>query len=444
MNITVVGAARSGIAAALLAESEGHRVFVTDSQPIDKMTQALMTLSSAGIQTEFGAHSPRALDADLVIVSPGVPPTNKVRKGAVEGGIEVIGELEYAWRLLQNPIVAITGTNGKTTTTALTAHVLNAAGRKAVVAGNIGVPLSSLVGVVDKSTIIVVEASSYQLDTTVDFRPNVAVVLNVTPDHLSYHGTFEHYVHAKWKILQNQRDNDVVILNADDPHAAAASSVAKGTVRYISVRTDVVGAFVRGDDVFLKSDEQHKEELLMSVRNVGLRGVHNLYNSMAAALSARALEVRNEDIRDSLQSFSGVEHRLENVRTHKGITYINDSKATNINAAWYALSSFDRPLIWIAGGRGDNNDYTMLDELVDTNVKSIVCIGEDADAIFSHWCTKHRCVKALTMAEAVHQASDLAESGDIVLFSPACKSFDMFADFEERGRVFREAVKGLE
>ncbi|MDZ4745324.1 MAG: UDP-N-acetylmuramoyl-L-alanine--D-glutamate ligase [bacterium] len=443
MKITVVGAARSGVAAALLAEREGHNVFVTDSKQIDSMGAALMTLSSEGIRSEFGAHSPRAFDADLIVVSPGVPPSNAVRQGALERGIEVIGELEFAWRHCKNPIVAITGTNGKTTTTALTAHVLNSAGRKAVVAGNIGTPLSSVVADVDNDAIIVVEVSSYQLDTTVDFRPNVSVLLNVTPDHLSYHGTFEHYVHAKWKIFKNQMASDIVILNADDPHAAAASSVARATVRYISVRTDVVGAFVRGDEVFLRSDEQHKEELLMSVRNVGLRGVHNLYNSMAAALSARAFEVRNEDIRDSLQSFSGVEHRLENVRTHKGVTYINDSKATNVNAAWYALSSFDRPLIWIAGGRGDNNDYASLDELVDTNVKAIVCIGEDADAIFTHWCAKMRCSKATTMDEAVHQAADLAESGDIVLFSPACKSFDMFSNFEERGRVFKESVSSL-
>lgn len=181
----------------------------------------------------------------------------------------------------------------------------------------------------------------------------------------------------------------------------------------------------------------------MPARRIGLPGVHNLYNSMAAALAARALEVRNEDIRDSLQSFNGVEHRLENVRTLNGVRYVNDSKATNINAAWYALSSYDRPIVWIAGGRGDNNDYTQLDDLVLTNVKAIICIGEEADPIFNHWCTEKRCIKALTMDEAVRDAASLAEQGDVVLFSPACKSFDMFANFEERGAVFKTSVASL-
>lgn len=443
MKITVVGAAKSGLAAARLAARQGHTVLVTDHRPASALDVDLDALHQAGITVEAGGHDPAAADADLVIVSPGVPPSNDVRQRAAANGVDVIGELEYASRFLTNPMVAITGTNGKTTTTALTTHLLLGGGKKAVAAGNIGTPLSDLVGTLTDDTIIVVETSSYQLDTTITFRPHVAVVLNITPDHLSYHGSFEHYVHAKWKIFAAQRKGDIVVLNADDPRAAEAASVARGTVHMISTRTEQHGAFVRGDEIILRVGPQHKEEMLMSVRRLGLPGVHNLYNSMAAALSARAFEVRNEDIRDSLQSFSGVEHRLEAVRTVNGVRYVNDSKATNINAAWYALSSYDRPLVWIAGGRGDNNDYAALDDLVAENVRAIVCMGEDADAIFNHWCTTKRCMKVATMHEAVRAAHDIAEADDIVLFSPACKSYDMFENFEHRGHVFKAAVLSL-
>jgi len=442
MRITVIGAAKSGLAAAELAHRQGHEVFVTEAKAADQASDAVQLLATHGIASEFGGHSTRALEADLIIVSPGVPPSHMLRKEAAANGLEVIGELEYASRFLTNPIVAITGTNGKTTTTALTAKVLTDGGKPAIAAGNIGTPLSSLVGTIDPSTIIVAECSSYQLDTTTSFRPHVSMILNITPDHLTYHGTFQQYVQAKWKIVANQQANDVVILNADDAHAANAASVARGMVRYFSLRQEVDGAFVRGDEIILR-DQQHNEEILMALRRLGLPGAHNSANSMAASLAARAFEVRNENIRDSLMSFNGVEHRLEAVRTHRGIRYINDSKATNVNAAWFALSSFDHPIVWIAGGRGDNNNYTELDELVAANVKAIVCVGEEAEAIFNHWCLTKRCVKAKSLDEAVRAASDLAATDDVVLFSPACKSFDMFANFEERGRAFKQIVTAL-
>jgi len=442
MRITIIGAGKSGLAAAELAVRNGETVFVSDAKSVDNSVEAAAFLGEREIASEFGGHTDAATKAELIIVSPGVPPTNPVRMEAQRLGIEVIGELEYASRFLINPIVAITGTNGKTTTTALTAHVLNDAGKPAMSAGNIGTPLSSLVGNINPATIIVAECSSYQLDTTTSFRPHVSMLLNITPDHLSYHGSFQQYVESKWKIAQYQQANDIVVLNADDAHTANASSVARGMVRFFSLLTEVDGAFVRGGEIILR-DQQHNEEILMPLRRLGLPGAHNTANSMAAALAARAFEVRNENIRDSLASFNGVEHRLENVRVHKSIRYINDSKATNINAAWFALSSYDHPVIWIAGGRGDNNDYGVLDDLVSENVKAIVCIGEDADTIFNHWCTTKRCVKVASMEEAVHAAADLAAKEDVVLFSPACKSFDMFANFEERGRAFKAAVASL-
>ncbi len=442
MRISVIGAALSGVAAAELALRQGHSVLVSESRPESAIAENAARLRDSGITLEAGGHTDAVYESDLIIVSPGVPPSHPIRLEAPRRGIELIGELEYASRFLSNPIVAITGTNGKTTTTALTAYILQQSGRSAVAAGNIGTPLSALVGSVSSDTIIVAECSSYQLDTIVTFRPKVSMILNITPDHLSYHGTFSQYVESKWKIASNQQEDDVVILNADDPAVAPAASVVRSSVRYFSTTREVDGAFIRGGEIVLR-DLQHTEEILMSLRRLGLPGVHNAANSMAATMAARAFEVRNENIRDSLMSFSGVEHRLEPVRTVKGARFVNDSKATNVNATWYALSSYDRPIVWIAGGRGDSNNYAELDELVAANVKSIVCIGEEADAIFNHWCTTKRCVKADTLEDALRIAQDMALAEEVVLFSPACKSFDMFANYEERGRAFKRIVAAL-
>jgi UDP-N-acetylmuramoylalanine--D-glutamate ligase len=442
MRISVIGAAKSGIASAELAQRQGHDVFVSESRSSDVASEAQARLREQGIAAEFGGHSDEVYRSDLIIISPGIVPSHPVRVEAERRGIELIGELEYASRHLTNPIIAITGTNGKTTTTALTAYILQQSGRSAVAAGNIGTPLCSLVGQITSDTVIVAECSSYQLDTIKTFRPQVSMILNITPDHLSYHGTFSNYVEAKWKIASNQQADDIVILNADDPAVAPAASVVRSSVRFFSTTREVEGAFIRGGEIVLR-DQQHTEEILMSLRRLGLPGVHNAANSMASTLAARAFEVRNENIRDSLMTFSGVEHRLETVRVLKGAKYVNDSKATNVNATWYALSSYDRPIVWIAGGRGDSNNYAELDELVSANVKSIVCIGEEADAIFNHWCTTKRCVKAETMEDAIRIASDMALADDVVLFSPACKSFDMFANYEERGRAFKRLVAAL-
>ena len=442
MRISVIGAALSGVAAAELALRQGHSVLVSESRPESAIAENAARLRDSGITLEAGGHTDAVYESDLIIVSPGVPPSHPIRLEAPRRGLELIGELEYASRFLSNPIVAITGTNGKTTTTALTAYILQQSGRSAVAAGNIGTPLSALVGSVSSDTIIVAECSSYQLDTIVTFRPKVSMILNITPDHLSYHGTFSQYVESKWKIASNQQEDDVVILNADDPAVAPAASVVRSSVRYFSTTREVDGAFIRGGEIVLR-DLQHTEEILMSLRRLGLPGVHNAANSMAATMAARAFEVRNENIRDSLMSFSGVEHRLEPVRTVKGARFVNDSKATNVNATWYALSSYDRPIVWIAGGRGDSNNYAELDELVAANVKSIVCIGEEADAIFNHWCTTKRCVKADTLEDALRIAQDMALAEEVVLFSPACKSFDMFANYEERGRAFKRIVAAL-
>ncbi|MES2767214.1 MAG: UDP-N-acetylmuramoyl-L-alanine--D-glutamate ligase [Bacteroidota bacterium] len=445
MKYTIVGAAKSGLAAAKLAKKQGDQVFVTEAKKKAESTDAFKTLDEAGIESEFGGHSDKALkNVDCVITSPGVYPGNQVIDEAIKRKIPIISELEFASRFLKNPIISITGTNGKTTTTALMEFILKEAGKKAVAAGNIGTPLSDLVGTISEDTIIVAETSSYQLDKIVTFKPKVAMILNITPDHMAYHGTMDEYTRAKWKTFLNQSQEDLLILNADDAATPAAIQLAKSTIAQFSVKDPVQrGIYLNSGDIVLRYPDHQKEETLMSLKDLRLPGMHNVYNSMAAALAARAFEVRNENIRDSLMKFSGVEHRLEHVRTIDGVEFINDSKATNINATWYGLSSFSKPIVWIAGGRGDANDYAELDELVAKNVHTIIAIGEDADTIFNHFCATKRIVKAATMEEAVERALENAKSGDIALLSPACKSFDMFMNYEHRGEVFKDAVNNL-
>jgi UDP-N-acetylmuramoylalanine--D-glutamate ligase len=444
MNITIIGAARSGLAAAELAVSKGEKVFLTESKPIESFVGISERLNNLQIESEFGCNSEKALKgAELIITSPGVLPTAPVIVEAEKLGIPIISELEYASSMMKNPLIAITGTNGKTTTTTLTAYILNKSGRKAVAAGNIGEPLSSFVGKISDDTIVVAEVSSFQLDRIVDFKPKVAVLLNITPDHLYYHGSMEKYIEAKFKITLNQNEKDFLILNADDAIVFGGKTKTKANVVPFSLSELKVGIFKSGSEMRINFLNQHNEEKIMLFDEIRLPGVHNAYNSMAAAAAARVFEIRNEDIRDCLMSFEGVEHRLEFVRSLNGVDYINDSKATNINAAWYALSSYRKPLVWIAGGRGDSNDYSALDKFVEQNVKCIVAIGEEADAIFNHFSSKVRCFKESMLETAVERARSESQAGDVVLFSPACKSFDMFINYEHRGEVFKEIVNGL-
>lgn len=443
MKVTIVGAGKSGMAAARLAVRLGYKVNLSESKAISNFENEITELKSLGINYEFGANSGTFLkNCDLVVISPGVPPHSTIIKEAESKNIAIISELEFAWRQLSNPIISITGTNGKTTTTSLTAFILNNSGKKAIACGNIGTPLSDLVGKIDNDTILVVESSSYQLDRCIEFKPDVSIILNISPDHLAYHGSMDKYINAKWKTSVMQCEKNLLILNRDDETISKNFFQTKAKVEYFSFSPVDRGIYIKGDYLVFKNAD-NKEEEFMSVLSLSLPGAHNAYNSMAAALAARAFEVKNEDIRDSLMKFHGVEHRLEFVRSLNGVDFINDSKATNINATWYALSSYKEPIIWIAGGRGDSNDYSQLDELVKKNVKCIIAIGEESDNIFNHFCLNARCFREDDLEAAVFRAYEQSDRGDKILFTPACKSFDMFMNFEHRGEVFKNIVKSL-
>lgn len=444
MKVTVIGAAKSGSEAAKLAKRKGYDVFVTESAVADKFQTTIKEFDELGIDYEFGGNTNKCFtDCELIITSPGVPPHTKVIQTAEAKNIKIISELEFAFNYIKNnKVIAITGTNGKTTTTSLIHFILENSGKKSLSLGNIGTPLSKVVDNLIGDEILVIEVSSYQLDRIDKFKPDIAIILNITPDHLAYHGTYEQYVDAKWKITKNQSIDNLLILNKDD-QTLGGTFTSNASKAYFSIQDSNSDIYIHEEKLVI-SDLQHKtKEELMLTREMRLPGTHNLYNAMAAILACRRMEIRNEDIRDALTKFSGVEHRLEFVRNIDGVDYVNDSKATNINATWYALGSYKRPIVWIAGGQGDNNDYSSLDEIVKQRVKSIICIGDEAEAIYSHFSTFKSCQKATTFNDAILLAKESAFSGDVVLFTPACKSFDMFANYEHRGNVFKEIVNSL-
>lgn len=445
MNVSIIGAAKSGMAAARLAARKNYKVFLSESKNAEQFPDEVKLLNELGVEYEFGGNSPKCLtNCDLIVTSPGVPADIEVFKQAEKQGIPIVSELEFGRSFIpDNKLIAITGTNGKTTTTTLTDYIINRSGGRSHLAGNIGIPISNLVDNIAPDDIIVAELSSFQLDRIMNFRPDVAMILNLTPDHLYYHKTFDNYRKAKFNICKNQTENDILILNADDQEVASKYANTRGKIYHFSLNEVEAGIYSKDGKMCVKLPNMQKEEDIMLMKEIGLPGVHNAYNAMAAALASRVFEIKNENIRDCLMAFEGVEHRLERVRSLDGILYVNDSKATNVNATWYALQSYTKPIVWIAGGRGDNNDYSALDEVVQKNVKSIIAIGEEADAIFNHFSSMKRCQRADNMEGAVSTAKAEATSGDVVLFTPACKSFDWFLNYEHRGEVFKDIVNKL-
>lgn len=441
-RVSVLGAARSGVAVARLLQSHGAVVFVSDKKPKEEAAQQIQLLESIGVQYEFGSHSDRLFDADFIVVSPGVPSSLNLVQHAIKVGLRVYSEVEVASWFCEAPIVAITGSNGKTTTTTLTGKILEKAGRKTVVAGNIGFPVSDYVSDMKGNTIAVLEVSSFQLDHIDTFKPNVAVLLNITPDHLDRYESYQAYMSSKFRIFMNQSADDFSVYNHDDTAVDRHCSGLQTKRKPFSAKEKTAcGGFVDDGKVYIV--EKGEPVCLIDAAEMKIRGIHNLYDSIASALAARSLGISFEGIADTLREFPGVEHRLEPVRELDGVRYVNDSKATNVDAVWYALGSFDSPIVLIAGGKDKGNDYSPLFEVVRKKVRALILIGVAAPKMQKELSDKTKCIVASSMEDAVAKAKREARKGDVVLLSPACASFDMFQDYEHRGREFKRLVMEL-
>jgi UDP-N-acetylmuramoylalanine--D-glutamate ligase len=442
-KVLVVGLARTGVATALFCSSRGAFVTATDIRDAQQLGEAPETLRASGVRLEFGNSSPAILqEQDLVVPSPGVPADAPLLQQARAAQLPVWSEIELAGRFLRGKLIGITGSNGKTTTTSLVEHILHSAGFPTILAGNIGTPLIAKVDETTAETITVAELSSFQLELTESFRPNIAVFLNLTPDHLDRHKTFEAYGAAKARIFANQTREDAAIVNADDPAALALAPKQPGLLRF-SRKTEVVpGAFIRnGYIVFAHHGE---EERIIAVDQIPIPGAHNVENVLAAVLAARRAGARPAQIEAGIKSFAGVEHRIEFVAEIQGVRYYNDSKATNVDATLKALDSFPGHIIVILGGKDKDSDYTQLRAALHSKAVLALLIGAAAGKIAKQIEGSVALQQAGTIDNAVEAAFHSAHSGDVVLLSPACASFDQFQNYEHRGRVFKQLVHSLE
>jgi UDP-N-acetylmuramoylalanine--D-glutamate ligase len=442
-RILVVGLGKSGVASALFLKSRGARVTVSDSKPEAELRDEILLLLEQGITVETGGHGDRTFRGqDLIVVSPGVPVDAPQLQQARNLGEPVIGEIELAAQFLAGPIVAITGANGKTTTTSLAGEIIAAGKFSTLVGGNIGTPAISFVDQAGPATWIVLEISSFQLETIVEFRPRIAVILNITPDHLDRHKTFANYVDAKARVFQNQGADDFTVLNADDPSAAGLSDRTRAQLFWFSRKKEIEkGAFVRGTHIYFR--DGHSEREIMLLAEVPLRGAHNLENVLAGISIGALVGCQPEQIRLAVRNFKAVEHRLEFVAKFAGVDYYNDSKATNVDATIKALESFPANVHLILGGKDKGSDYTVLHELLRQRVKRVYTIGAAAAKIESQIQDAAEIEHAETLENAVRRASESAVPGDVVLLAPACASFDQFQSYEHRGRVFKEVVLSL-
>lgn len=445
-RLVVLGAAESGVGAALLGNQQGWDVFVSDGGMIKPQFKTI--LQEHGILFEEGSHTEATiLNADCVVKSPGIPDKAEIVKKIRQAGIEVCSEIEFGYRYKgDSKIIAITGSNGKSTTTKLTWHILKTAGYDVAMVGNIG--RSFALQIFEKPCEwYVIEVSSFQLDDIHQFRPDIAVLLNITPDHLDrYEYKFENYVRSKFRITENQTASDVFVVNADDPaitNYLTTHSVHAKTVFFTMDEKQIhdEGAFVNKDSLHIRYDG---DELKTSIHDLTIKGKHNQFNSMAAGISGRAAQIRKEKIRESFESFEGLEHRLEYVATVRGVEFINDSKGTNVNSVWFALESMTKPVILLLGGQDKGNNYQEIEDLVREKVKAIVCLGVHNEPIHEFFDNIVPTIVDTTSAgDAVKAAYALSDKGDVVLLSPACASFDLFKNYEDRGRQFKEAVRNL-
>lgn len=443
-RFVILGGGESGVGAALLAKQKGYDVFLSDGSSLKK--EYRNELTEAGIAFEEGQHSEALiLNADEVMKSPGIPEKAAIMKMIRAKGIPVISEVELAYRYKGNSkIIAITGSNGKTTTTALTFHICKEAGLDAALVGNIGDSFAKQVAL-DPRPLYVVEVSSFQLDDIETFRPDIAILTNITEDHLDrYEYKFENYIRSKFRITMNQQANDTFIYCADDEVTLKYLTEynIKSNQLPISMKRELPnGAFIKDGDMYVRTGQDFTT---MSVFDFALKGKHNQYNTMAACVAATTMDIRKDKIRDAVQNFQSLEHRMEHVATVRGVDFINDSKATNVNSTWYALESMTKPTILILGGVDKGNDYSLIADLTKEKVKAIICLGTDNSKIHEAFENMvGTIVNTNNALDAVHAAFHFAEKGDVVLLSPACASFDLFKNYEDRGTQFKQAVKDL-
>ena len=443
-RLVILGAGESGVGAALLAQQQGYDVFVSDTGTVKDNYRIEMQLKK--IEFEENKHTAKkVLNADEVMKSPGIPEKNEMVKQIRAKGIDIISEIEFAYRYKGNSkIIAITGSNGKTTTTALVYHICKTAGTDCALVGNIGYSFAKQIAVAPKG-LYVAEISSFQLDDIKTFRPDVAVLTNITEDHLDrYNYNFDNYINSKFRITMNQQPEDVFIYNLDDEVTAKTINKypIKSTLAPITMSKQLPqGAYLQNAKMHLK---WKNEEMQMSIEDFAIKGKHNQYNTMAAGLAASAIDIRKEKIREALQTFESLEHRMEPVAVIKNVEFINDSKATNINSTWFALESMEKPVILILGGVDKGNDYSLLRELVKEKVKAIVCMGIEHRKIHEAFGDiVPLMVNTDNAKDAVQSAFHFANKGDVVLLSPACASFDLFKNYEDRGNQFKQAVKEL-
>lgn len=442
-KIAILGAAESGIGTAILAQKQGYSVFVSDFGAIKPKYKAM--LAQNNIEWEEGTHTEnKILDAKEVVKSPGIPEKAPIIKKIREKGIAIVSEIEFASRYTTATIIGITGSNGKTTTTSLTYQLLKDAGYNVGLGGNIGQSFAYQVAN-NNYDFYVLEISSFQLDDIHSFKPHIAVLTNITPDHLDrYNYNFDNYIASKFKITQNQTKEDLLVYCADDEvieNYINNHKINATMLPFSQLKEVAQGAFLQNEQITINLK---KKEFTMSINELGLTGKHNVYNSMAAAMVGRAVDIKKESIRESLVHFESLEHRMEKVLKIGGIQFINDSKATNVNSTWYAMESIQQPMVWIAGGVDKGNDYNVLKALVRNKVHTIICLGKDNRNLheaFSH--NTGLMVNVQNMKEAVRLANHFANKGDAVLLSPACASFDLFENYEDRGNQFKSAVREL-
>jgi UDP-N-acetylmuramoylalanine--D-glutamate ligase len=442
-RLLVVGLARTGIVVSLFAAGYGAVVTAADDKPESELREAAERLRAAGVTLKLGTRNAASfLQQDLIVVSPGVPANLPLLETARSRGIPVWSEIELAWRFLRGKLVAVSGSNGKTTTTALIAHMLKSASIPTLVGGNIGTPLLSLVETSTDSTVTVAEVSSFQLETVEAFRPEIGVLLNLTPDHLDRHASFEEYAAAKMRMFDNQLDRDAAVLNADDPEVARRMPARPQIYWFSRTKRVAQGAFLRDGQIFFR--DRGSEFVLARRDQIFLRGEHNVENVLAACAAAYLAGAEPAAIAAGVQAFRAVEHRLEFVAEVGGVSYYNDSKATNVDAARKAIEAFPGPLYVILGGKDKGSPYTPLREPLRARAKAALLIGAAAEKIAADLGDSVPCVRAGTLDRAVELAAARARSGDVVLLAPACSSFDQFENYEQRGRVFKELVGRLE